>query len=198
MREVRIHIEAHAVEAHPMPDADADARDLGLAYKDADLAFAALALDTDPRKCGDEPVLQRMHEGAHVAAANGKVEHDIGHALAWPVIGETSAAAGAKHGEPRRLDQLFRRGAGAGGVEGRVLKQPHGLRGATVKDRSHARLHSLDRHFIMHRLGAHEPLDLRSGGRFRLTRKDGWICQWRPQKTHVQPKPSPFSLALHP
>ena len=59
-----------------------------------------------------------------------EIEDRICHELAWPVIGETSAAAGAKHGEPRRLDQLFRRGAGAGGVEGRVLKQPDELGGA--------------------------------------------------------------------
>ena len=35
--------------------------------------FAALALDTEPRQCGDQPVLQRMHEGTDVAAADGKV-----------------------------------------------------------------------------------------------------------------------------
>ena len=49
--------------------ANADAGDLRLADKDPDLPLAALAFDTEARERGDEPVLQRVHEGAHVAAA---------------------------------------------------------------------------------------------------------------------------------
>ena len=48
---------------------NADAGDLGLADKDPDLPLAALAFDAEARERGDEPILQRVHEGANVAAA---------------------------------------------------------------------------------------------------------------------------------
>ena len=80
-----------------MAQADADAGDLRLADKDPDLPLAALAFDTEARERGDEPILQRMHEGAHVAAARREVEHHIGHALSWAVIGEAAAAAGPEY-----------------------------------------------------------------------------------------------------
>ena len=54
----------------------------------------ALALDAESRQRGDEPVLQRVHESAHVAAAAPKIEHHIGDALARTMIGEAAAAAG--------------------------------------------------------------------------------------------------------
>ena len=77
MLQVRIDVEAHAVEAHPVAHTDADAGDLGLADKDADLPLAALALDAEARERGDEPVFQRVHESAHVAAAApiGRASH---------------------------------------------------------------------------------------------------------------------------
>ena len=96
--EIRIDVETYAVKAHPVAHADADARDLRLADKDSDLPFAALALDAETSKRGDEPVFERRHEGPHVAAAARKIEHDIGDALAWPMIGEAAAATGSEHG----------------------------------------------------------------------------------------------------
>ena len=51
-----------------------------------------------PRR--DQPVFERRDERPDVAAARGKVEHDIGHALTRPVIGEAAAAAGFENGEP--------------------------------------------------------------------------------------------------
>ena len=44
-------------------------RDLGLSDKNPDLPDAAFAFDTETRERGDEPVLQRVHEGVNVAAA---------------------------------------------------------------------------------------------------------------------------------
>ena len=141
------------------------------------------ALDAELSERGDEPVFQRVHESAHVAAAAPKIEHHISHALARTMIGEAAAAAGAKHWEPRRLDQLFRRGAGSGGVEGRMLEQPHGLRRAGLEDRRHARVHGLDRRLVRHRLAARQPFDVRRGGGLRLKRKDGRIGQGQPRNT---------------
>ena len=56
------------------------------------------ALDAEPSERGDEPVFQRVHESAHVAAAAPKIEHHISHALAGPMIGEAAAAAGSEYG----------------------------------------------------------------------------------------------------
>ena len=69
MLQVRIDVEAHAMEAHPMAQPNANTGNFRLANKDPDLPLAAFALDAEARKRGDEPILQRVHEGAHVAAA---------------------------------------------------------------------------------------------------------------------------------
>src|SRR4029078_5009942 len=138
--QVRIDIEADTVEAHPVAHADADARNLGLADEHSDLSLVSLAFDIELSERGDEPVFKRVHERAHIATPAPKIEHDISDALARTMIGEAAAAPGAKHWEPQRLDQLFRRGAGSGGVEGSVLEQPYCLRSAGRQDHRHARL----------------------------------------------------------
>jgi hypothetical protein len=66
------------------------------------------------------------------------------------MIGKAAAAAGPEYGKARRLEQLLRDGAGASGVEGRVLEQPHSLWHTALKDRSDAGLHGLDRGLIGH------------------------------------------------
>ena len=54
-----------------------------------------------------------------------QIEHDVGHPLARPVIGELAAAAGLEDGKAVRAHQILRLRARAGGVEGRMLEQPH-------------------------------------------------------------------------
>ena len=52
-------------------------------------------------------VFERGDEGAHILAPPLQVEHDIGHALAGPVIGVFAAAPGAKDRKPVRIDQVL-------------------------------------------------------------------------------------------
>ena len=47
-------------------------------------ALVALTFDAEAGEFGDERILQRMHEGAHVAAARREVEHHIGYAPPGP------------------------------------------------------------------------------------------------------------------
>src|SRR5581483_7230836 len=124
MLELRIDVETHAVKAHPAADAHADARDLGAAHEDADRAFAPLAFDAEGGERSDQPILEPGDESADVAAAGCEIEHHIDHALARPMIGETAAAPGAVNGKARGLEELGLLGAGARGIDGRVLQQP--------------------------------------------------------------------------
>ena len=89
----------------------------------------------------DDPGLQRLDEGPHVAAARREVEHHIGHPLSWAVIGELAAAPAAEHREPSWIEQVGRLGGHAGGVERRMLQQPDHLAGLPIGDRPSARLH---------------------------------------------------------
>ena len=103
------------------------ARLVGPRHPDADAVLAALALDVEARQRADDPVFERRHEGAHVLAPPLEVEHDIGDALAGPVIGVFAAAPGLVDRQPVGLDQVRGSRAGAGRVERRVLDQPHQL-----------------------------------------------------------------------
>ena len=88
--------------------------------EDADLARVTLAFDAEARRASRSASLRAQETKAlHVAAARRQIEHDIGHALAWAVIGEAAAAAGPEHREPAGREQLARIGAGAGGVDRR-------------------------------------------------------------------------------
>ena len=120
-----------AVQRHPVLHADADGGDLVLEacalvrppHPDADAVLAPLAAHVEGGKRADDPFLQRGDEAAHVRPAPLEVEHHIGHPLAGAVIGQLPAAAGLRTPEsaPRSVVGL---GAGAGGVERRVLQQP--------------------------------------------------------------------------
>ena len=72
MLEVRIDVQAHAMQAHPAPDADADAGDLRARDEDADLAGMTLALDAEMSEGRDQPVFEGGDEGPDVAAARWK------------------------------------------------------------------------------------------------------------------------------
>jgi hypothetical protein len=96
-------------------------------------------------------------ERAHVAAALVEVEHDVGDALAGPVIGVLAAAADLENGKTIRRDQVLRLGAGAGGVERRMLQQPDQLAGPSRGDFGDARLHGDQRLGIPDEPRAHRP-----------------------------------------
>ena len=72
----------------------------------------------------DDPFFQCGDKGAHVLAPALEVEHDIGHALAWPMIGVFATTAGREDGKAIRLDQVLDVGAGAGRIKRRVLDEP--------------------------------------------------------------------------
>src|SRR5260221_3864153 len=124
------------MERHPAAHADTEGGDLVLAPApekvraavdpDADAAVAPLAAHGEARQSRDDPRLELADEGADVLLAAREVEHHIGHALAGPVIGVLAAATGLVDREAR-LDQVARFRRRAGGVERRMLEQPHGL-----------------------------------------------------------------------
>ncbi len=179
MREVRLHIERHAVQRDPLRHADADGGDLVLeafafvrpAHPDADAVLAPLAAHVEGGQRPDDPFLQRGDEAAHVRPAPLEVEHHIGHALARPVIGHLAAAAALEH-RKARFDQLAGLGAGAGGIKGRVFEKPDQLRLFAGGNGRRARLHGVHRRLIGHERIAHAPLDrLRSGRRGKPDRQ---------------------------
>ena len=103
MLELRIDVEADAVQAHPAPHAHADARDLGAADEDADLRRRAARL----RRRGGPASRSAKSSSAATKARTSRprraeVEHHIGHALAGAVIGEAPAAAAPIHRKARR------------------------------------------------------------------------------------------------
>ena len=85
VREVRLDVQADAVEGHPAPDPDADGGDLvlrglalvGPAHPHADPVLPPLAADVEGIEGGDEPGLQGRHVAAQVrrAAAAGRASH---------------------------------------------------------------------------------------------------------------------------
>ena len=133
---------------------------------DADPVLAPLAGDVERRQGADDPFLERGDEAAQVRAAALEVEHHIDHPLAGPVIGELAAAPGRVHREAC-LDQLGGLGAGAGGVERRMLDQPDELARSAVGDRRGAGLHDRERGLVGGEPLADLPLH-RTQARWRL------------------------------
>src|SRR5690606_7534990 len=130
MRQVRLHIDGNAMEAHPAPEPDADRGDLVLGWRsvgqgwpvgpddpDPDAIFPAFAPDIEAIERADDPLLRRGHEGADIFSPALEVEHDIGDPLARSVIGVFSATPGGENGKPVGLDKVLGPGAGAGRVE---------------------------------------------------------------------------------
>src|SRR3990172_8724584 len=113
------------MQADPAADADTDATDLCARDEDADLTGMTLPRNAEAGKGRDQPVFEGGDEGPDVAAPPGKVEHHIGHALARAVIGEAPAAAAFEDREPAWREQLGLVRAGARGIDGRGLEQPH-------------------------------------------------------------------------
>jgi hypothetical protein len=76
---------------------------------DADAAVACLSVHVELFERADDPGFQTLHEGAHVAAPPLQVEHHVGHALAWAVIGELPAASCPEHRQQVGLQQVLAR-----------------------------------------------------------------------------------------
>src|SRR5690625_4567891 len=118
MREIRFDIDRDAVKRHPTPHAHAYSGDLVLgrtsirerrlvrtADPDPDPALAALSPNLEIRKRRHHPALQRGDIAAQIPPARGQVQHDIGDALARPVIGPAPASSRLEDRETP-LDQL--------------------------------------------------------------------------------------------
>ena len=143
---------------------------------DADPARPAFARDVEAGEGGDDPCLQIAHEAAHVGAAALQIQHHIGDPLARPVVGVLAAAPAAVDGKARRLDEVVLLGRRAGGVERRVLQQPHHLRRLTGADGGDPSLHDGDRARIVHEARFDAPLD---GGRFHVATAHGCCHDFR-------------------
>ena len=175
MLKLGIDVQAHAMQADPAAHPHADRGDLRAVDKNADLAGVTLAFDAEPRQRGDQPVFERGDERPHVAAACRQVEHDVGHALAWAVIGEAAAASGLEHRKSIGREQLARIGAGAGGVDRGMLQQPHAFGSLLEGDGGGPRLHHGYGFLIGHEARAGLPFHVLRGwgGRFELCRGHG-------------------------
>src|SRR3546814_4190535 len=104
MLEIRLEVDGDAVEGDPAPDANADGGDLVLAAAasrdpDADPAVSPFAPDVEAGKRLDHPFLQVVDEAADIRIAALQVEHDVGHALSWAMIGVLAATARPDYGE---------------------------------------------------------------------------------------------------
>jgi hypothetical protein len=122
------------------------------------LSSRPVSLDVEAGEGREDPSLQVLHEAPHVAAAAFQVQHDIGDPLARPMVGELPAAAAAVDGKARRIEEVFVLGRGAGGIERRMLQQPHHLRCPARADIGDPPLHEVDRGRIIDRRRLDAPL----------------------------------------
>ena len=114
----------------------------GRATQNSDAACPHLAGDAERRQGIYDPAFEGRDEAADIGAPTAHVEHDVGDALAWPVVGILTTTASHVHREPVRRQQVARPGAGASGIEWRMLQKPDQLgssarghgRGAGVHD----------------------------------------------------------------
>jgi hypothetical protein len=106
MAEIGRQIDADAVEAHPVPDADSDGSNLVFPVSAPDPyanpVFAPLSGNTEGRQRCDDPLFQRGNIGTKVATAAFQVEHHIGNALPWTVVGILAPPSGCEDGEAFR------------------------------------------------------------------------------------------------
>jgi len=134
---------------------------------DADAALAALAVHREGGQGADDPFLQVGHKAAHVRAAALEVQHDVDHPLAGAVVGELAAAPAPVDREAVGLQQVPGRGRGAGGVERRMLDQPHQFRRRAGVDRPGPQLHGGDRLFVVQQTRLDPPFRRLGTGRGR-------------------------------
>src|SRR5271169_1795365 len=100
MGQVGIDVDRDALKRHPAPQPHADGGDLVLeavalvrpGHPDADAVLTPLPPDIEGRERPDDPLLEACDIGPDVRPAPLQIEHHIGHALAWAMIGELTAA----------------------------------------------------------------------------------------------------------
>ena len=141
-------------------------------HPDADAVLAPFAAHVEGGERADDPLFKCRDEGADILAPPLQVEHHISDPLAWPMIGVFAAAPGGEHREAVGLDQVLDAGAGAGGVERRVLDQPDHLAGGAASDRFGTRLHHGKRIRIGGEAGFDPPFDRRRTGQGQERRGD--------------------------
>src|SRR6476620_1715867 len=131
MRQIGSDVQADAVERNPMAYPDSDrgnlvfrtARLVGPVHPDADPVLASFAFDIEAFQGPDDPLFEGGYVGAQIGAAMLQIEHDIGDALARPVIGELAATPRSVDREAR-FDQIAGIGAGARRVDWGMLQEP--------------------------------------------------------------------------
>ena len=186
VREVRLDVQADAVEGHPAPDPDADGGDLvlrglalvGPAHPHPDPVLPALAADVEGIEGGDEPGLQGRHVAAQVRRAAVQVQHHVGHALAGAVIGVLPSPPRPMDRETVGLDEVRLLGRGSRRVERRVLHEPDQLPRLPGSDRLGAGLHEGDGLLIADRLVRDRPFD-RLGAGLRMEMNGQAVSQVR-------------------
>src|SRR5262249_32172430 len=92
MIELRIDVDAYAVKGDPMAKPHPDGGNLVLAtvavtHPDADAIGPPLAHDLEFAQGLDDPLLQIVHEQAHVRLALLEIEHHISDSLSGAVVG---------------------------------------------------------------------------------------------------------------
>ena len=172
--QVRIDVHRKAVQRDPAPHAHADRPDLrfprGRVNPDTDAPVDRARSDAELRQRADHPLFECVDVAPHVAPAFVQVELDIADPLTGAVIGVAPAAPGLVDGKAR-IDQLGRIGAGAGGVERRVLEQPDPLARRPRPDRFRARVHVRQCRFVIGQARRDLPFDIvdRHRRRYRVS-----------------------------
>src|ERR1051326_8608904 len=149
-RKVHVDIEREPMVGAPLPNANAERRDLGAVDVDAGRAHPALATATQQV---DDRLLEERHELPYLDAAPGEVDERVDDELAGAVIGDVAAAIGPD----QRNAILDRRVVRAlpQRVHRRMLEQPQLIRGFAVPPRGEI-LHRCERRQVG---GAAEALD---------------------------------------
>ena len=154
------------MERYPSADANADcgnlvlghfacrtARLLGSGDPDADSIFPSFAFDIESCQGGDDPGFEGGDESPQVGLASLQIEHDVGDALTWTVVGELAAAARLVNGKTPRY-QITSAGGGSCCVKRRMFKQKYGLGRAAFRNRFGACFHAAN-HLVIRR----EPIE---------------------------------------
>ena len=174
MRQIRIHIQRHAVQRHPLLHANANGGDLVLvpaalfvpAHPNANAILAPFGAHVEGGEGTYDPFLERGDETADIRTAPPEIEHHVSDPLARPMIRQL-APAPAGMDRKTRLDCVGRICTGAGGVERRVLQEPDEFGGRSGDDFGRADLHSGDRLLVRHRGIADAPFGRHRSGRRR-------------------------------
>ena len=172
------------MQRHPAADADADRGDLVLgnravrkrrpvvrATQTPTRSSRRSPVDAETAERGDDPGFKCRHIASNVRRARIQVEHRIGDPLAGPVIGELAAAAGAMNGKAPGVEEVGVTRARAGGVERRMLQEPHAFARLAGGNCGGSRLHLRHGFGIGHQPLAEPPFDRRAVPPKQGTRK---------------------------